>query len=263
MYKEIEKEFCRSMDTLHFSPEDKDRMTIKIIQHQNQAKKSEDTIMKKWTLPKAAAIVATCIIATGGTVFAASKIISYEASSRGAYDYTSVIEMNDATYDVQTTTDVKMPEFPDSLGDDYVFDGGNTVNVSGKDEAGNTIGKWDDLRAVYKNADGGIVNLTLSYNISDDEDRTPTETRTIDGITVAFNYDEYLILPNEDEPLETSVQERKENDDHFFVSYGGDKETYFFSNASFTKDGIRYLIFTNDDVSADDLFSMAEELIKK
>lgn len=196
-------------------------------------------------------------------LFAASKIISYEASSRGAYDYTSVIEMNDATDGVQTTTDVKMPEFPDSLGDDYVFDGGNTVNVSGKDEAGNTIGKWDDLRAVYKNADGGIVNLTLSYNISDDEDRTPTETRTTDGITVAFNYDEYLILPNEDEPLETSVQERKEKDDHFFVSYGGDKETYFFSNASFAKDGIRYLIFTNDDVSADDLFSMAEELIKK
>lgn len=263
MYKEIEKEFCRSMDTLHFSPEDKDRMVGRIIQCQNQSMKREISAMKKWTLPKVAAVAATCIIATGGTVFAASKIISYEAGSKGAYDYTSVMEMNDATDDVQSATDVKMPEFPDSLGGDYVFDGGNTVNVSGKDEAGNTIGKWDDLRAVYKNPDGGVVNLTLSYNISDDEDRTPTETRTIEGITVAFNYDEYLILPDEDEPLEAAVQERKEHDDHFFVSYGGNKETCFFSNASFTKDGIRYLIFTNDDVSADNLFSMAEELIAR
>ena len=83
------------------------------------------------------------------------------------------------------------------------------------------------------------------------------------GITVSFNYDEYLILPDEDEPLEASVQERKENDDHFFVSYGGAKETYFFSNASFIKDGVRYLIFTNGDVSADDLFKMAAELINR
>ena len=141
--------------------------------------------------------------------------------------------------------------------------GGNTVYVAGKDDSGNTLGKWDDLRAVYKNEDGDIVNLTLSYNLSDDENRTPTESRTIDGITVNFNYDEYLILPDENEPLEASVQERKENDDHFFVSYGGEKETYFFSNASFIKDGVRYLIFTNDDVSADDLFKMAAELINR
>lgn len=263
MYNEIEKEFSRAMNTLHFSPEDKDRMITKIIQHQNRAKKSEDTIMKKWTLPKVAAIIGTCILVSGGTVFAASKIISYEAGSKGTYDYTSVTQMNDATDDVQTSTDVKMPEFPDSLGGNYAFDGGNTVYVSGKDDIGNTIGTWDDLRAVYKNAEGGIVNLTLSYNVSDDEYRTPTETRTINGITVAFNYDEYLILPDENDPLEASVQERKENDDHFFVSYGGDRETYFFSDASFVKDGIRYLIFTNDAVSADDLFSMAEELITK
>jgi len=262
MSSNIEKEFCRSMDTLHFSPEDKERLVGKIIQCQNQPKKSEDMNMKKWTLPKAAAVAAACLLFTGGTVFAASKIISYEASSNGSYDYSSVAEMNDAATDVQEKTEAAMPEFPGSLGG-YSFDGGNTVYVAGKDDSGNTLGKWDDLRAVYKNEDGDIVNLTLSYNLSDDENRTPTETRTIDGITVNFNYDEYLILPDENEPLEASVQERKENDDHFFVSYGGEKETYFFSNASFIKDGVRYLIFTNDDVSADDLFKMAEELIEQ
>lgn len=280
MFNKIDEDFCRSMDSLHFSPEDKDRMVNRILQYQNQTKKSEGAnrpadgcsaptemkgrmTMKRWTLPKIAAVVATCIIATGGTVFAASKIVMYTSSSNSNYDYTSIADMNTATSDLQKKMDVTMPEFPDSLGGDYVFDGGNTVNVRGKDEAGNTIGKWDDLRAVYKNADGGVVNLNLSYNLSDDEDRTPTETRTIDGITVAFNYDEYLILPNEDEPLDTSIQERMENDDHFFVSYGGDKETFFFSGASFVKDGVRYLIFTEDNVSADDLFSMAEELITR
>jgi len=60
-----------------------------------------------------------------------------------------------------------------------------------------------------------------------------------------------------------SIQERNENDDLFFVIYGGDNETYFFSSASFVKDGVHYLIYTKDNVSADDLFSMAEELIVK
>ena len=259
MRKTFEDEFKKTMDALRFSPEDKKRITEKIIQTHSEQRRIN---MNKWTLPKAAAVAATCLLVTGGTVFAASKIIMYTASSNANYDYSSVTEMNSATSDRQENAEVKMPDFPDYLGG-YSFDGGNTVYVAGKDDAGNTLGKWDDLRAVYKNEDGDIVNLTLSYNLSDDENRTPTETRTIDGITVSFNYDEYLILPDENEPLEASVQERKENDDHFFVSYGGEKETYFFSNASFIKDGVRYLIFTNDDVSADDLFKMAAELINR
>lgn len=263
MSKEFEREFNESMNRLHFSDEEKDRLINNLNLSVSKKKESEDNIiMKKWSLPKAAAVAAACLLVTGGTVFAASKIVMYTASSNGNYDYTTIADMNTATSDIQEKTDVTMPDFPDSLGG-YAFDGGNTINVSGKDDAGNTLGKWDDLRAVYKNADGGIVNLTLSYNFSDDENRTPTETRTIDGITVVFNYDEYLILPNEDEPLDASLQERNENDDHFFVSYGGDEETYFFSNACFVKDGVHYLIFTNDDMSADDLFDMAEELITK
>ena len=258
MRNEFEDAFKTSMNTLRFSPEDKKRITEKIIQTHTEQRRIN---MNKWTLPKAAAIAATCLLVTGGTVFAASKIIMYTASSNANYDYSSATEMNSATPDRQENAEVKMPDFPDSLGG-YSFDGGNTVYVAGKDDSGNTLGKWDDLSAVYKNEDGDIVNLTLSYNLSDDENRTPTESRTIEGITVNFNYDEYLILPNENEPLEASVQERKENDDHFFVSYGGEKETYFFSNASFIKDGVRYLIFTNDDVSADDLFKMAAELLK-
>ncbi len=263
MFSNMEKEFCRSMDTLHFSPEDKERIVGKIIQCQNKTKKREDINMRKSTLPKAAAVAAACLLLTGGTVFAASKIISYEAGSNGYYDYSSVSEMNEASSDAQEKTDITMPEFPDSIGGSYTFDGGNTVYVSGKDEAGNTMDNWDDLRAVYKNAEGGIVNLTLSCKMPDEEDRIPTETRVIDGINVTFNYDEYLVLPDEDEPLDAAVQERKDNDEHFFVSYGGDNETFFFSSASFVKDGVHYLIYTNDNVSADDLFSMAEELISK
>ena len=261
MYHNIEKEFIRSMDTLRFSPEDKERIVGKIIQCQNQTKKSEDTIMKKWTLPKAAAVATACFLVTGGTVFAASKIVMYTAGSNGSYDYSSIAELNDAPLGVKNAQELEIPDFPEVLGG-YAFDGGNTVHVAGKDDAGNTMGKWDDLSAVYKNADGARVSLLMSVKLPDEEDRTPTETRTIDGITVTYNYDEYLVLPNEDEPLDADVQKRMENDDHFYVSYGSpEKETYFYSGATFVKDGISYHLFSTDKITANELFDMAAELI--
>lgn len=157
MRNEFEDAFKTSMNTLRFSPEDKKRITEKIIQTHTEQRRIN---MNKWTLPKAAAIAATCLLVTGGTVFAASKIIMYTASSNANYDYSSATEMNSATPDRQENAEVKMPDFPDSLGG-YSFDGGNTVYVAGKDDSGNTLGKWDDLSAVYKNEDGDIVNLTL------------------------------------------------------------------------------------------------------
>ena len=147
MRKTFEDEFKKTMDALRFSPEDKKRITEKIIQTHTEQRRIN---MNKWTLPKAAAIAATCLLVTGGTVFAASKIIMYTASSNANYDYSSATEMNSATSDRQENAEVKMPDFPDSLGG-YSFDGGNTVYVAGKDDSGNTLGKWDDLRAVYKN----------------------------------------------------------------------------------------------------------------
>ena len=264
MRNNFEEEFIRSMDTLRFSPEDKKRMAGNILRYRNQKEEREDTIVKKWTLPKAAAVFAACLFITGGTVFGASRLVMYTASSNGSYDYSSLAEMNDATSGVSDKEEVEIPEFPEVLGG-YTFDGGNTVNVSGKDDAGNTLGKWDDLRAVYKNEGGSEIYLYLSAKMPDEEDRTPTETRTINGITVTHTYEEYLFLPPDAEgDLDPEIQKRLDTDDHFYVSYGSsEKETCFYSNASFVKDGISYDIFTRDVISADELFNMAAELISR
>ena len=72
MRNEFEDAFKTSMNTLRFSPEDKKRITEKIIQTHTEQRRIN---MNKWTLPKAAAIAATCLLVTGGTVFAASKRI--------------------------------------------------------------------------------------------------------------------------------------------------------------------------------------------
>ena len=249
-----------SMDTLCFSSGDKKRMYENLI-----SAESEDTIMKKLTLPRAAAVAAACVVIMGGTAFAASKITTYLSSSNSFYDYESSEEINSAAAS-SSNEDVTMPEFPESIGGDYVFDGGNTVNVTGKDDNDRTVGKWDDLRAVYINQGGDTINLSMSYKPLDSSSTAPTELRRIDGIEVSYNFDEYLFLPptEEYEELSEDIQSRLESDDHFFVSYGSEEpETIYFSGVLFEKDGITYNVYTNSDVSADTLFNIAEELIER
>ncbi len=259
----FEDEFKNTMDTLRFSPEDKHRMTNNLLQFENPKKQRKDIRMNKSTLPKAAAIAAACMLLTGVTVYAASKIVNYTASSNGSYDYSSIGEMNETASATIGKQNIEFPDFPEVLGD-YTFDGGNTVYVSGKDNANNTVDNWEDLNAVYKASDGSAVNLLMSAGVPDEEYRAHTEIRTIGGVTVAYDYDEYLILPDEEEPLPPKVQERMDTDDHFFVSYGSSEaKTKYFSSLSFVKDGISYYISSMDEIPAEDLFAMAEDLICK
>ena len=252
------------MIKLHFTSGDKEKLYGKLTQSMQNVNEREDVFMKKWTLPKAAAVAAACLMVTGATAFAASKITTYVGSSNGSYDYTNITEMSAAQSDAQGKYESTMPEFPETIGHDYRFDGGNTVHTSGLDDSGNTVGTWDDLRAVYKNDAGNEINLFMSYKPFDDGGVTPTDTRTIKGITVSYNYDEYLFLPDEKEPLAPEVQSRLENDAHFYVSYGSaEAETIFYSGVHFEKDGITFNIYSRDDVTADELFSIAEELIDR
>ena len=48
-----------------------------------------------------------------------------------------------------------------------------------------------------------------------------------------------------------------------YVSYGGgtEPETWYYSGVSFIKDEISYYLFSADDITGEELFSMAEELL--
>lgn len=97
------------------------------------------------------------------------------------------------------------------------------------------------------------------------ESTSHTETREIGGISVNYDLDEYVFLPPsaEETGLSPEMQERSENDPHFFIGYGSDAEEHsYFSNISFVKDGVFYLIYGHDtNLKADDLFTMSSEII--
>ena len=177
------------------------------------------------------------------------------ASSKVGYDYKTAAQINGADSSMH-------PAFPESLGKGFSFSGGNKVHVDGMDGYGTTVGEWNDLHAEYKDRTGRKINVSVSGHQADGNDRTATESRTIDGTDVQYNCDEYLFLPNEDYEMDDTVKARMENDDHFFVSYGSDKkETTFFKGVTFKQNGLLYHLYTSDSIDSEELFQMAAELI--
>ncbi|MBR1743484.1 MAG: hypothetical protein IJ733_16750 [Lachnospiraceae bacterium] len=265
MSDNFETEFKNSMKELHFSSGERKRLLGKLLQTEKVMKEREVIPMKKWTLGRTAAVVAACLVITGATAFGASKITSFMATSNPGQEYHTADEMSAAQAEMQKhskNTSLRFPEFPDSFSTGYKFSSGNTVQVDGRDEEDHTVGEWEDLSAEYKNSAGNSVSIEMSYHPGETPKYAATEERTIKGVKMRFDYDEYLELPDESYELDAATKKRMEKGEHFYVSYGSsEKKTEFFSSVSFTKDGIFYLIDTFDDVDREELFSMAEELI--
>ena len=255
MPSNFEEEFQQSMDSLRFQAADKDRLHNKLVWSQSKTTEREAIYMKKRTFKRTAAIAAACFMLTGITAFAAGKIVSYHASSKAGYDYKTAAQINGADNSMN-------PAFPESLGKGFSFAGGNKVRVDGINDSGNTAGKWTDLNAEYKDKAGRKINISVSAHQADGDGRTATESRTISGVNVQYNCDEYLFLPDENYELDDSAKARMESDDHFFVSYGTNKkETIIFKSVTFKQNGLLYHLYTNDNINGEALFQMAAKMI--
>lgn len=257
MSRQWEDEFRESLNVLHFREDTKDRMHNRILLSQNQVLNRKDKAMKKWTVKNAAAVAAVCVMITGITVFAAARISYYTAFSRSEYDYKTAAEMNKQNHK-------NYPALPEALGDEFRFSGGKVVHIhtEGKDDSGSTVGKWEDLSAQYSGPSGNTIILSLTTNPDAGEIREATEVKTIAGTRVRYDRDEYLVLPDENYELDEEMRNRLEKDEHFFVSYGSEKqETVIYQFISFEKDGITYTLYTSSSIDSEILFRMAAELI--
>ncbi|MBR2189869.1 MAG: DUF4179 domain-containing protein [Eubacterium sp.] len=210
---------------------------------------------------KIAVVAAVCIMAMAGTVFAGGKIATMYGSSVGGFETTSYDGLEKLSKN--TVPGVSLPE---EFQNGFRFAGAVTEDVAGADEAGNEVSRWKELNVSYEDGSGRRITINTASaenrEALDGEEPAPTEQRGINGVTVSYNYDEYLFLPPDGEPTEAE-NAREASDDHYYISYGSaERETVFYSFAGFEKDGIHYSIFTSDPVDRELLYDMAEELIE-
>ena len=203
--------------------------------------------MRSWTFRKSAAAVVMCCLLIGTGVFAAGRIasvVSHGSSEPRVTEYAKIDELEaEAGFTMRTKED---------FSNGFAFTGGGIVDTEGQDEQGNGLSSWKMISLTYRNAEDKELTIDAEQEASFEQDLSgnASETRTIRGTEVFYDYTE-------------EEEERSRTDPHYTIAYGSDApETTYSSTLCFVKDGVRYYITTFDDVSADELYLIAEELLE-
>lgn len=262
MQNEFEAKLTESMNGLTFSSGEKERMISRLADSQAGAPKRKESVMKKWTLPKVAAIAAALITISGGAAYASGHITG-ASSSVSTEDYKYTYEtMNDAYAEAGFTAVT-----PEAFSTGYTMEAAAVIKINGEDDEGRAIATWNSINISYTNAADEKVMLDAEQTVNVSPiSNPPIETREINGITVDYYTGEAALLPLKyvRKSLPADIQERLDTDPTFYVGFGSvDEITYFDHDAvSFVKDDISYFFYANDrSITAEELFSMAEEII--
>ena len=214
--------------------------------------------MRNWTFRKSAVAVAICCLLIGTGVFAAGRIasvVSHGSSEPAVTKYEKIDELEaEAGFTMRTE---------EEFSNGFVFTGGGIVDTEGQDEQGNGLSSWKMISLTYRNAEDKELTIDAEQEASFVQDLSAdaAEARTIQGTEVYYNYTEMYLVPPAYEPT-AEEEERNQNDPHYNIAYGSDApETRYISSLAFAKDGVRYYITTFDEVSADELYLVAEELL--
>lgn len=256
--QEIRNALVTAADHVDVSSRCKDRIDAQINCAEAMQSNGGSGHMKRWNWKKAVIAAAACCMLIGGTVFAAGKIVSIYSHSQSGYeitDYTGI-----SKFEKDTGIDAEHVEV---FTNGFRFDGANIVESEGHDEQGNTVSSWEEIMLTYVDDAGRTVRIDMEPQavLNQDLSKDTLEERTVADIPVYYNQVEYHLVPADYEATSEEL-ERKESDPHYTISYGIDEErTEISSDVCFEMDGIKYLLLTFDDVSADELYSMAEEII--
>ena len=236
----------------------KTEIDMRIVSAESDQQTGGTKQMRNWTFRKSAAAVVICCLLIGTGVFAAGRIasvVSHGSSEPAVTKYEKIDELEaEAGFTMRTE---------EEFSNGFVFTGGGIVDTEGQDEQGNGLSSWKMISLTYRNAEDKELTIDAEQEASFEQDlsENASETRTICGTEVYYDYTEMYLVPPSYEPT-AEEEERNQNDPHYNIAYGSDApETRYISSLAFAKDGVRYYITTFDEVSADELYLVAEELL--
>ncbi len=260
--------YKKSMNELRFSEIQKEDLVRKLNEAGNV--KNVVRMKKKMSVKKIAFLTAACLAVLAGCGVAMGKATGV------------VTSFSPDTFLSKTSDFSRLEKLESRVGIDvvavetfsngYKFDSMDVEDFRTVDDEDRTVGRFKELRIEYVCDNKAQISVNMASalvngHIDDDPGVAlrANEMRTVDGINVYYNYDEYLGLPVSKDIFPTEEElKREETDDHFFISYGSDeRETTYVSSAVFEVADVHYCIMTFDEnITSDELFGMAEEIIK-
>lgn len=156
--------------------------------------------------------------------------------------------------------DVNLPE---QFTTGFRFQEVRTGEVEGTDDAGTLVMSFRELTAYYRNDNGQQVSLRMQPNLAEEGDnRTPTASKTVGGVTLNYYVDHYKFVPDGYEPSEKEQQWMQQPGN--YLSYGSDEveeSAFAFLNWKTAENDFSIADMTAA-INPDVLFAMAEEIIK-
>lgn len=268
MNENIIVSYKNSMNELCFSKSQKEDMVRKLTEAGNV--KNVVRMKKKLSVKKIAFLTAACLAVLAGCGVAVGKATGVVTSFSPDTFFSKTSDFGRlAKLEKRVGIDVAAVE---TFSNGYKFDSMDVEDFRTVDDEDRTVGRFKELRIEYVCDNKAQISVNMESalvngHIDDDPGVAlrANEMRTVDGINVYYNYDEYLGLPVSKDIFPTEEElKREETDDHFFISYGSDeRETYYASSAAFDMGDVHYCIMTFDEnITSDELFGMAEEIIK-
>lgn len=256
--KNLKENLARMAERIEPSETLKRRVMAEI----NQEHKEEYRMKKTFHFKKVFIAAAAFTVLGSAAVFAGSSLI------KGSFSVTSpkdeVTEYADAANMTKELGYDTMVNLPETLGLDFAFQGAVIGEGQDMDETGNPVGAtYKNLYANYFNqATSETLNLNISKS-SAEETALPDGTLEYNGVILSYSADNYVFLS--DESQLTAEDKALEAAGELYISYGDDdvidgREEVAYENVSWTKDGIFYLLSTQDaEMGQDSLFALAQE----
>ena len=236
----------------------KAEIDARIIAAESDQKKGGIKQMGNRAVKKRLAAAVICCLLIGTGVFAAgriSTIVSHSSSEPSVTEYEKINELEE-----EAGFSIRKEE---SFTNGFVFTSGGIVDTEGQDEEQNVLSSWKEISLTYRNEEGKTLTIDAEQEAAYEQDlgANALDTRTIQGTEAYYNYTEMYLVPPSYKPT-AEEEERNRTDPHYNIAYGSDEpETTYFSTLCFAKDGVKYYITTFDDLSADDLYLIGEELL--
>lgn len=235
-------------------PEDPGR-EARIRRNVYQQIESEGNFMKKGIMKKTVVALAAICVLGSMTTFAVGKITgvtSHSSSYDEVYTYEKALELQ--------KKHGPAVNFPEEFSNGYTFSSAVPEYYETNDDSGNKVSTGSDLSVTYTK--DGKENVTFSAGNGLGESDTPNEEKTLDdGTTLRFYKTTNKFVPVNYELTEEDRQAQEAG--HFNLAYGSDKveiQTSYMVEWDMNGQGY-YLFKFGEDLSADEMFGMAEEII--
>ena len=215
----------------------------------------EGNFMRKGIMRKTVVALAAICVLGSMTAFGVGKITGITSHS-SRYDEVHTYEQ---ALELQKKHGPAV-HFPEEFSNGYTFSAAVTKYYETTDDNGNKVGTGSNLSVTY--AKDGNENVTFPAETDLGESDDPTEEKTLDdGTTLRFYKTTNKFVPVNYEL--TEEDKKAQETGHFNLAYGSDKvEIQTSYMVEWNMDGQGYYLFKfGEDLRADEMFGMAEEII--